>query len=57
MNRTTIGAFDFSQLITRALTGESFEQLPHRRRRELVGRFEHDVSDHLPIWVRLPLPE
>ena len=22
----------------------------------LVSRFEHAVSDHLPIWVRLPRP-
>ena len=43
------GMFDFARLIGAAgFTGSDG--------RPDFGRFEHDLSDHMPIWVRLPRP-
>ncbi len=41
------GVFNFVSLFEDAL-GES--------RQALYPRFEHKVSDHMPLWLRLPLP-
>lgn len=52
------GVFQFTNLFTNALhDGKDFAQLTKPRKQKLVARFEHDVSDHLPIWIRLPIPE
>jgi hypothetical protein len=48
--------FDFVDLFADALEGAALGALPADRRRALVARFQHDVSDHMPIWIRLPLP-
>lgn len=48
--------FDFLNLFCIALKGKSYQELSKSQRSAMVRRFEHDVSDHLPIWVRLPLP-
>lgn len=49
------GVFAFADLFANALHGvDSFLAAP--RRKSFVRRFEHDVSDHHPIWVRLPVP-
>ena len=50
------GVFEFGDLFSQAILGSSFRELSARERRSLVPRFEHKVSDHLPLWVRLPLP-
>jgi hypothetical protein len=44
------GVFNFSDLFAAALG------VPDDRRGEFVKRFEHKVSDHMPLWLRLPLP-
>jgi len=44
------GVFNFTELFTRALG------VPESQREELIKRFEHKVSDHMPLWMRLPLP-
>ena len=33
-----------------------FLQLPKSRRDRLINAIEFDVSDHLPAWMRLPIP-
>jgi Endonuclease/Exonuclease/phosphatase family len=48
--------FDFVGLFAEALEGAPFGALAKRRQTALIRRFEHDVSDHMPIWIRLPLP-
>ena len=54
-NAFDYGVVAFADLFARALHGkESFRQVP--RSGSFVRRFEHDVSDHHPIWVRLPIP-
>lgn len=51
------GVFDFVQLFAQALEGEPFSDAwPSKRKKEFFARFEFNVSDHLPIWVRLPRP-
>ena len=50
------GVFDFVGLFARALRGKAFASLPKTQKKELLSKFEHKVSDHLPLWLRLPLP-
>ena len=45
------GVFNFTELFATALG------VPDPQRGNLIKRFEHKVSDHMPIWLRLPLPE
>jgi len=51
------GVFNFSELFSQALHGKSFKTLTKAEQNELVKRYHHKVSDHMPIWVRLPLPD
>jgi len=48
--------FNFSDLFAEALHGRPLAELSKDERKALFSRFEHDVSDHLPIWIRLPKP-
>jgi hypothetical protein len=50
------GVFEFTDLFSDALKRKPFRALGERARQELVARFEHKVSDHMPLWLRLPLP-
>ena len=50
------GVFDFVDLFAQAVLQEPFAELPKQEKTDLVERFEHKVSDHLPLWIRLPLP-
>ena len=50
------GVFEFVDLFSDALKRRPFRTLGVEARRNLVARFEHKVSDHMPLWLRLPLP-
>ena len=50
------GVFEFEDLFSEAILGHPFRELTPRQRADLVQRFEYKVSDHLPLWIRLPLP-
>ncbi len=52
------GVFNFVDLFHKAL-GETVpvEQMSTSQKKKFFGRFEHNVSDHMPLWLRLPLPE
>ena len=50
------GVFNFSDLFSMALHQKPFSALTKSQRTTLIAKYEHDVSDHLPIWVRLPKP-
>ncbi len=53
------GVFNFSQLFSEALNGKKIEQLDRKKggeRAQFVNRYEFRVSDHMPIWMRVPLP-
>lgn len=50
------GVFEFVNLFSEALHGRPFRSLSDGQRDELLKKFEHEVSDHMPLWLRLPLP-
>ncbi len=50
------GMFNFVELFAEAIHGVSFGVLNKAARDRLVKQFEHDVSDHMPIWIRLVRP-
>ena len=51
------GVFDFTDLFSIALNkGKALKELTKAESRAFIKRFEHSVSDHMPIWLRLPLP-
>ena len=50
------GVFEFCHLFSEAVLDRPFKELSKAERSDFIGRFEHKVSDHMPLWVRLPLP-
>ncbi len=50
------GVFDFVDLFAQAVLNKPFGDLSKQEKAVFVKRFEHKVSDHLPLWIRLPLP-
>ncbi|MDH3917983.1 MAG: hypothetical protein OEU25_07345, partial [Rhodospirillales bacterium] len=48
--------FNFVELFSTALHDKPFDELSKRDRNALIKKFEHDLSDHMPIWIRLPKP-
>ncbi|MEM6746370.1 MAG: hypothetical protein AAF608_03020 [Pseudomonadota bacterium] len=51
------GMFDFVELFARAVHGQPFSSLSAAQKKALYRKFEHDVSDHMPIWIRLTAPK
>ena len=50
------GVFNFADLFARALKNKAYTKLTKAEKKALGKKFENSVSDHLPIWVRLPRP-
>jgi len=50
------GVFNFSDLFARTLMQKSYSRLNKAEKSSLGKKFEHSVSDHMPIWVRIPRP-
>lgn len=50
------GVFNFSNLFSQALHKKPYLALTKSEKKSLIAKYEHDVSDHLPIWIRLPKP-
>ena len=50
------GVFNFVELFAQSLKGKSYDDLTSAQRNDLAKKYEHSVSDHLPLWVRLPRP-
>jgi endonuclease/exonuclease/phosphatase family metal-dependent hydrolase len=48
--------FNFVELFSTALHGKPYCRLTKNEGKALIGKFEHDLSDHMPIWIRLPRP-
>ncbi len=48
--------FRFTDLFAKALKGAEFGKLSKAKQKDLIDHFEHSVSDHMPIWVRIPRP-
>jgi hypothetical protein len=51
------GVVNFVELFREALGLPPSGSLTSPEKKEFYSKFEHEVSDHLPIWLRLPLPE
>ncbi len=48
---------NFAKLFEDAvLDGRDANRLPKAQREAFYNKFTYDVSDHLPIWIRLPIP-
>jgi hypothetical protein len=47
--------FRFVDLFAKALHDKRVADLSAAERKALYRKFEHDVTDHLPVWVRLPV--
>ena len=50
------GVFNFADLFSMALKAKPLAELDKPAQQHLIARFEHKVSDHMPLWLRLPLP-
>ena len=50
------GVFEFGNLFSEAILDRPYLELSSSERSDFTARFEHKVSDHMPLWVRLPLP-
>ncbi|HUS55886.1 MAG TPA: hypothetical protein VMY41_17990 [Thermohalobaculum sp.] len=50
--------FDFADLFAETVLGPTTElsDMAMGPKSKFIDRFQHDVSDHMPIWIRLPLP-
>lgn len=55
-NGYDFGVFNFVDLFRTALGEPHPDTLDADARKAFFSRFEHDVSDHMPIWIRLPIP-
>lgn len=50
------GVFNFVELFSETLHGKPFQELSEAAQADLITRANADVSDHMPAWVRLPIP-
>ena len=50
------GVFKLTDLFARALHGCGFTELSKKHRDGIISRTQDDVSDHMPAWIRLPVP-
>ena len=51
------GVFNIANLIATALHGKEIDQVTLTQRKAIYKKAEFDISDHMPIWMRLKLPE
>ncbi|MFA5943277.1 MAG: endonuclease/exonuclease/phosphatase [Candidatus Thermoplasmatota archaeon] len=51
------GVFDFVNLFAVAIEGEPYSDAwPSTKKKAFFARFEFEVSDHMPLWLRVPKP-
>ena len=55
-NAYDYGVFNFPELFVQTLHDKPFDDLTAGQRNTLLSNAKADVSDHMPIWVRLPIP-
>jgi len=51
------GVFDIGNLISHALHGKAINEITTKERKTIYKKAEFDITDHLPIWFRQPLPK
>ena len=57
VNGPNYGMFDFVDLFAVATKGKEFSQMSSAEKKSFYKKFEFKVSDHMPIWFRLPMPK
>jgi len=50
------GVFNIANLFANALHGKDIDNITSTQKQAIYRKAEFDVSDHMPIWMRLPLP-
>ena len=50
------GVIDLRNLLSQALFNKDFKDLTSNQTKKVYDGAEHEISDHLPIWFRLPIP-
>jgi endonuclease/exonuclease/phosphatase family metal-dependent hydrolase len=50
------GVFDFANLFAEALYDRAFNQLTSPKQDYIFQRAKQEISDHMPVWIRLPVP-
>ena len=50
------GVSEFVNLFSDAVLGRPFDCLSKAEQWDFVDKFQYNVSDHMPLWMRLPLP-
>jgi hypothetical protein len=48
--------FDFVEMISEALYNTKYSNLPKAKKKHIIDRVDNDLSDHMPLWIRLPMP-
>ena len=48
--------FNFAELFAQALKSQPYAALSSAQVKSFGRKFENSVSDHMPIWVRIPRP-
>ena len=56
LNDYDFGVFDYPELFAQAIHGKSFFELNKTQIQSIYTKSKADVSDHMPIWVRIPIP-
>lgn len=51
------GVFNIANLIAQALYGKDIDQVTSSQQAVIYKKAEYDISDHMPVWMRLKLPE
>lgn len=55
-NSYDYGVFNLADLLAQALYTRPFAELNLTEKNHIISRAEHDISDHMPAWIRLPIP-
>lgn len=50
------GVFNIANLLANALHGKDIDQVTKTQQKAIYKKAEFDITDHMPIWMRLPLP-
>ncbi|MEM7431617.1 MAG: hypothetical protein AAF351_06720 [Pseudomonadota bacterium] len=56
LNAYNYGVFNFVELASETLHGTNYFSLTDDQQDSLISRINDDVSDHMPIWARIPIP-
>lgn len=50
------GVFNFVELFAEALHGKAFDDISPAEQEGILDECRDRISDHMPIWVRIPIP-